>query len=409
MDKISLIKYTDIDYEVFTDAARFVTQGKSPYLRSTYRYTPLLAFLLTPNIYLFKSFGKVLFVIGDLLSGYFMYEILKLRKVETKSNIKIVSLFWLYNPIVANISTRGNAESLLICIILAFVFAFLKNRFFLGSILYGLAVHFKIYPIIYSIPLLYFLNDHYPKQRNYLKRMGKRPTINPSQPNSESFVNNTIPNLSHFFTKTRFLFFIYSGATFLTLNLIFYFIYYDEFIEHTFLYHVTRKDHRHNFSFWFLPIYLSSQSNYIPTNMIALCSFLPQFLVTIYLGFLYSKDLFFAIFLQTISFVAFNKVCTSQYFMWYLGLLPLVLPSTRMPFFNQGIKITLLWVLSQVLWLLPAYYLEFEAKNTFVFLFFASIFMLSCNVYILVQFIRFHNYMPLFIQGQITSATLKEE
>lgn len=71
-DAHAQVKYTDIDYEVITDGAAFMDRGGSPFERSTYRYTPLLAGALLPNIALHKSFGKILFSAADLLAAWWV-------------------------------------------------------------------------------------------------------------------------------------------------------------------------------------------------------------------------------------------------------------------------------------------------------------------------------------------------
>lgn len=76
VDAYCELKFTDIDYGVFSDAAELVVQGRSPYQRSTYRYTPFLAILLMPNIWL-PVWGKCLFCLADLAGarcGRSMYQ-----------------------------------------------------------------------------------------------------------------------------------------------------------------------------------------------------------------------------------------------------------------------------------------------------------------------------------------------
>jgi GPI mannosyltransferase 1 subunit M len=99
-DAHSPLKYTDVDYYVFTDAARFVQANQSPYQRETYRYTPILAWLLLPTTWPgWFSFGKVIFAAADVAAGWIMIKILRGRGMSDERSLKYTSL-WLLNPMV---------------------------------------------------------------------------------------------------------------------------------------------------------------------------------------------------------------------------------------------------------------------------------------------------------------------
>lgn len=96
------------------------------------------------------------------------------------------------------------------------------------------------------------------------------------------------------------------------------------FLYESYLYHVHRLDHRHNFSPYFYLIYLTYPTHYDTTAPLPvwqsllrspLTSFVPQMVLSLGAGLLFGrrrKDLAFTWFIQTFTFVILNKVCTSQ-------------------------------------------------------------------------------------------------
>lgn len=148
---ITGLEYADLDYKVYTDGARYAMQGQSPMMRHTYRYTPLLSYLMIPNIYYF-SFGKILFSLSDIYCSHLIDKILELQGLEPSSY-----LIWLFNPLVINISTRGNADTIIAMMTLLVLYHILRKNFVTAGIWFGLVVHFKIYPILYAIPIYFFI------------------------------------------------------------------------------------------------------------------------------------------------------------------------------------------------------------------------------------------------------------
>lgn len=182
---------------------------------------------------------------------------------------------------------------------------------FAGNVLqsafwYGLVVHFRIYPIIYSIPIILVLDPNFfpsgqkPVLRNWSPIQGERPTDG----NGWYTLHNLLKSI---FTKDRLIFGLVSGLVFLFCTGLFFCLYGWEFLHEALLYHLTRTDPRHNFSIYFYHIYLHYGHEISVVEK--LISFLPQFLVQLALIFCFALDLPFCLFVQTVAFVAFNKVC----------------------------------------------------------------------------------------------------
>lgn len=360
------VKYTDIDYLVFSDAAQYVALGHSPYDRETYRYTPLLAWMLVPNTH-FYSFGKYLFMGCDLITGYIILKLLQRNKQLSENKTIILASLWLLNPMVITISTRGSSESVLTVLIMLAVY-FLDYSLPIAGFFLGLSIHFKIYPIIYLPSIMLYLSQ---RGKSYCNLPVIR-WVNPS--------------------NIKLL--VYTMTSVAVFNGIMYYVYGYEFLYHSYLYHLTRLDHRHNFSIYNVAMYFKSAATSNTSNLsLEKLAFIPQFLFAAFLiPLLFARENILSCFLlQTFAFVIFNKVMTSQYFIWFLIFLPHYLSESELLTTQmvKGIFVLILWVVSQGSWLFYAYKLEFLGESTFYYeLFAASAFFFLTNCWILGIFME---------------------
>jgi phosphatidylinositol glycan class M len=370
------VKYTDIDYIVFTDAARFITEGGSPYDRNTYRYSPLLALVLVPNVTLHGAWGKVLFSCCDLLVAGLIASILT-REGYSRSGVLSAVISWLFNPFTFTISTRGSCDVLAALLLLSTLYLLTSSRsrvaMPLAALVFGLAVHLRVYPIIYTPSLIFFLNHQ---------------SLSSRKASRAEWIRTSLYHCLSFG--------VISALTFVFLGLFFYNRYGWVFLQEAFLHHLTRKDHRHSFSSHFYPIYLGlygqGDARFVPD--ISLGSSLVQISLQAYLSVHLHRDLPLCLLVQTMSFVALNKVCTAQYFVWWFCLLPLCVPRLKWPLRRPAIAAISLWIMTQLHWLFWGYQLEFMSKAVHLFIWAAGLVFMAANVLLIIEVISLKEPTP---------------
>ena len=125
----------------------------------------------------------------------------------------------------------------------------------------------------------------------------------------------SIEHLNYFLNRERLAFGITAVATFTALNSVMYAMYSTPFLTHTYLHHLTRIDHRHNFSPYSTLLHLSSASPSTTSGWrFESLAFVPQLAISAVLIpiALAKRDLASTMMAQTFAFVAFNNVVTSQ-------------------------------------------------------------------------------------------------
>lgn len=138
----------------------------SPYTRATYRYTPLLAGLLSP-VHVLPApigpiFGKLLF---SFVSSFTIPNLLlRLAVAEgqpattTTTTTWLIHGIWTLNPIILNINTRGSSEALLVVLVLGALVAMREGRMRTCAVLWATSIHWKLYPVIYASSIFMVLH-----------------------------------------------------------------------------------------------------------------------------------------------------------------------------------------------------------------------------------------------------------
>ena len=334
------LRYTDVDYDVLRDGAAAVLRGGSPFERATYRYSPFVSWLLLLDLWTSLPLAKLLFCVCDVWLGQSVGALARERGASPA-----VAALWLWNPISIILCTRGSWDALTVWLVLLALRS--KRAPVRAGALLGVATHLRLYPVTYSVA---FLGHFFFEKR--------RLAFGPSMKFGVAFAGGVLaPTL-------------YAHRTYGMV-----------YVEEALAYHLTREDHRHSFSVFWLPIYLAQAvQNHHLRRLLKLAPFLAHLALQTAALLTLRRDLDACVFAQTLLFVAANKVCTAQYFCWWLPLLIVVAADKPLNIIRPARN----WVVCCGLWLSVAYALEFRGLAAHALLWGCSLLFFRANVDLLL-------------------------
>ena len=97
----------------------------------------------------------------DIITALSLRNILK-KTVPTlsKDDIQYLIMYWLFNPMVIYISVRGYQDSLIVMLVICVLTLLMHRKITFAGIFFGLAMHFKLYPVIYCVPFFLWIDTN---------------------------------------------------------------------------------------------------------------------------------------------------------------------------------------------------------------------------------------------------------
>src|SRR5690606_4614986 len=129
-------------------------------------------------------------------------------------------------------------------------------------------------------------------------------------------------------------------------------------------------------------------------KLLSLITFAPQVALIILSTLFLFQNINLCLLILTMIFVTFNKVVTAQYFLWYICLIPLIVPNNKLFDYRKhggkviyGLVLFVVWLFFELIWNSYSHRLEYKGENLFLEIWIINCFFFLVNSVIIKELI----------------------